>query len=396
MDNLLARRRMLLGTGALVAAGALPAQVRAAAGLLAAPALHRVPISMDRITGVTVCTRPFRGLGPRLEVEKIGQQDIVHNYGHGGSGWSLSWGSGALAAGLALGTGQRDIGVIGCGAIGLTTALQLQRKGASQVTIYAKEMPPDVRSSFATGGWTPDSRICLEQHATPAFKQQWQQMARISWHMFQGLLGLSGDPVEFVDSYSLSDKPPLPNGEQQEPASTTGPKFARLSRELIPEIGPKAVSVDPRSTPFVAPYVRRGTRLTFSIGIYTRLLLEDFRAAGGRIVVDEFRSPADFARLPQRTLVNCTGYGARALLGDDSLVPVRGQLARLMPVPGAHYGLSYHRVSMTSRRDINVLQASGVDGNNNYGFNDAGTEPDMAEVQRTVETLSAAYRPGAV
>lgn len=389
------RRRLLLGASAIVIASTLPGRARAATGLLPAAALHRIPISMDRITGVTVCTRPFRATGPRLEIERIGQQDIVHHYGHGGSGWSLSWGSGAMAAELALATGQRDIGIIGCGALGLTTALQLQRKGASQVTIYTKEMPPDVRSSFATGGWTPDARICLEANATPAFKQQWQRMARISWSMYQGLLGLPGDPVEFVESYSLSDTPPRPVGEPEEPnANSTGPKFARLSRELLPEIGPRPVTVDPAGTPFVAPYVRRGTRMTFSIGIYTRLLLEDFRAGGGRIVIDELRSAADFARLRHTTLVNCTGYGARALLGDDSLVPVRGQLARLMPVPGAHYGLSYRRVSMTSRRDINVLQAQGVDGNSSYGFNDASIEPDMAEVERAVATLAAAYRPG--
>src|SRR6185369_17714388 len=195
MSNLLDRRRVLLGAGAMLAAGALPGCVtlgdRRAASLAR---LQPLRLSMDRITGVTVCSRPFRAAGPRLELERIGQQSVIHHYGHGGSGWSLSWGSGALAAQMALGTGERDIGVIGCGAIGLTTALQLQRKGAG-ATIYARDTPPDVRSSFATGGWTPDSRICLEDHATSAFKQQWQTMARTSWRMYQGLLGLSGDPV---------------------------------------------------------------------------------------------------------------------------------------------------------------------------------------------------------
>jgi hypothetical protein len=32
-----------------------------------------------------------------------------HNYGHGGSGWSVSWGSGAIATANALATGERDI-----------------------------------------------------------------------------------------------------------------------------------------------------------------------------------------------------------------------------------------------------------------------------------------------
>lgn len=38
--------------------------------------------------------RPVRRSGVRLEVERIGGLDatVIHNYGHGGSGWSLSWG----------------------------------------------------------------------------------------------------------------------------------------------------------------------------------------------------------------------------------------------------------------------------------------------------------------
>jgi glycine/D-amino acid oxidase-like deaminating enzyme len=301
---------LLLGAGAALI-GAIPltalARQRSAA-------IRPVPISLDRITGVTVCTRPFRAKGPRIELERISQQDVVHHYGHGGSGWSLSWGSGEMAAALALGTGQREIGVIGCGAIGLTTALQLQRMGATQVTIYARETPPDVRSSWATGGWTPDSRICLESEATPEFRQRWQHMARRSWHLYQGLLGLAGEPVSFVDSYSLSDKPPSASGEPEEATAPDDgrPRFAKLARELVPEINFPAATIDPSTTPFVAPYVRKRPRLTFSIGILSRVLLAEFRSAGGRLVVDEFHSPADFARLPHKTLVNATGYGARA------------------------------------------------------------------------------------
>ncbi len=81
---------------------------------------------------------------------------VVHNYGHGGSGWSLSWGSSAVAVRKAMASGERDIAVIGCGALGLTSALLLQRAGA-RVTIYAKDLPPNVRSSLATGLF--DSRL---------------------------------------------------------------------------------------------------------------------------------------------------------------------------------------------------------------------------------------------
>src|SRR5277367_5219435 len=138
----LGRRRLLAGAGAAVGLAALAG---CGAGGLAAkrsPArgatLHLAPLraGTDRITQITVCTRPFRAQGPRLDAEQLGQKIIVHNYGHGGSGWSLSWGSSGIAMRSAMATGEREIAVIGCGALGLTSALLLQRAGA-RVTIYA-------------------------------------------------------------------------------------------------------------------------------------------------------------------------------------------------------------------------------------------------------------------
>jgi D-amino-acid oxidase len=122
------------------------------------PTLMPIRAQIDRIFRVTVCLRPFRAAGPRLDVERVGDKTVVHNYGHGGSGWSLSWGSSTVAVEKAMAAGERDVAVIGCGALGLTSAILLQRSGA-KVTIYAKERPPEVRSARATGSWTPDSRI---------------------------------------------------------------------------------------------------------------------------------------------------------------------------------------------------------------------------------------------
>src|SRR5271165_706199 len=205
--RLLNRRDLLRGAALLGLTGCAPKVTRVATPL-GLPSSELVPVQaqVDRIFRVTVCLRPFRAAGPRLEVERVGDKTVVHNYGHGGSGWSLSWGSSSVAVEKAMAAGERDIAVIGCGALGLTSALLLQRAGA-RVTIYAKELPPNVRSSLATGVWTPDSRICLEQHATPAFKQLWEQMTRTSFQTYQNFLGLPGTPVEFIDSYFVSDGP---------------------------------------------------------------------------------------------------------------------------------------------------------------------------------------------
>ena len=134
----------------------------------ALPELMPIRADVDRSFRVTVCLRPFRAAGPRLDVERVGDKTVVHNYGHGGSGWSLSWGSSSVAVEKAMAIGERNIAVIGCGALGLTSAILLQRAGA-KVTIYAKERPPEVRSARATGSWTPDSRIALENSVSPEF-----------------------------------------------------------------------------------------------------------------------------------------------------------------------------------------------------------------------------------
>src|SRR6266851_9074202 len=187
----------------------------AAASLPGAPSLPFydavgpiIPIraDVDRIFRITVCLRPFRAAGPRLDVERLGDKLVVHNYGHGGSGWSLSWGSADVAVRRALeaGNGSREVAVIGCGALGLTAAITAQRAGL-RVTIYAKERPPFVRSSRATGSWTPDSRIALTSAASPDFAAQWESMARTSFAMYQSYLGMPGSPIEWTDRYALSD-----------------------------------------------------------------------------------------------------------------------------------------------------------------------------------------------
>ena len=388
------RRRLLAGAGAALLVAAVDGCT--VGGLdqrrtTSAPRLELAPLraAADRITQITVCTRPFRPQGPRLDVERIGQKVIVHNYGHGGSGWSLSWGSSGIAMRSAMATGEREIGVIGCGALGLTSALLLQRAGA-RVTIYAKDLPPNVRSSLATGLWTPDSRICLEDQATPAFKQQWAGMARQSFQTYQTLLGLPGNPVEFIDNYFVSDDPNI-RRRGGGPAADTRPKFAELQRELIADLIPRSEDFGPGSHPFSERYLRRNSLMMFNISAYARLLMGDFLANGGKIEIAEFHAPADFAKLREKVLVNATGYGSRALFGDESIVPVRGQLARMIPQPEVNYGLFYKGVSFVPRRDGLVFQVVGDD--DYYGFNDDTTVPDRAEAELAVNTIARLYTP---
>src|SRR3984885_15097389 len=100
MQASIGRRRLLAGTGAALLLGGLEGCAAFAAKRTAKPpALQLAPVraSTERRTRITVCTRPFRAQGPRLDTEQIGAKLVVHNYGHGGSGWSLSWGSSGVA-----------------------------------------------------------------------------------------------------------------------------------------------------------------------------------------------------------------------------------------------------------------------------------------------------------
>ena len=205
------------------------------------------------------------------------------------------------------------------------------------MTIYAKDLPPNVRSSLATGLWTPDSRICFTMSdATPAFKQLWAGMARRSFQSYQSLLGLPGNPVEFIDDYFVSDGP----GQARRPAGAgdSRPKFAELQRELIPDLLPRSQDFAPGTHPFQERYLKRSSMLMFNIAPYARLLMSDFIAYGGRIEIAEFHAPADLAKLREKVLINAYGlHGSRALFGDESITPVRSQLARMIPQPDIGY-----------------------------------------------------------
>jgi glycine/D-amino acid oxidase-like deaminating enzyme len=349
-------RRNFLGAVAAAGLTGCAYKSRIAAGTPALPSYEVVPRLMpiraevDRIFRVTVCLRPFRAAGPRLDVERVADKTVVHNYGHGGSGWSLSWGSSAIATdkamSKAMSTGQRNIAVIGCGALGLTSAILLQRAGA-KVTIHAKERPPDVRSARATGSWTPDSRIALTNAVAPDFPALWEKMCRASFHTYESYLGMAGNPVEWLDRYTLSDNN---SAEARGPIPETQLSFASY-QDRVADLTPRSIDLPPGTHPFPTRYARRNSTLTFNVAGYSRQLVNDFLVEGGKLNNVEFHSPSELIGVPEKVIVNATGYGARTLWKDESIVPVRGQIAWLIPQQEVNYGLKYGTVNVLARRD---------------------------------------------
>ena len=384
-------RRGLLQTS--LAAAVAGCSTKPDASFEAGPPLAPIRARTDRIFDIAVCLRPFRPAGPRVETERLGDTLVVHNYGHGGSGWSLSWGSSARAVQLAMQASPAEVAVIGCGALGLTSAILAQRAGA-RVTIYAREQLPETTSARATGEWTPDSRIALVNAAAPGFAAVWEEMARTSFKRHRDYLGLPGTPVEWIDQYAASDGPSSASRSQDTSAAsaTPAPAFASYARS-IRDLTPRWSSVPADATPFKASSVARSEIMVFNIADYGHTLINDFFIAGGQFRRAEFRAPAQIAALRQKVVIHCTGYGARALWKDETLVPVRGQIARLIPQPEVRYGLVYRHVLTVPRRDGLVVQSFA--GGERQGYGDTNEAPDRGEAEQAVRTLAELFTKSA-
>jgi hypothetical protein len=392
LGNHLSRRQMLQ---ALSAAGTLGLGACASSSLLGTTEPERLapgdrarflaPLRArpERIFDITVCLRPFRAAGPRLDTERIRDTLVVHNYGHGGSGWSLSWGSSTIAVNKALAASPDRVAVVGCGVLGLTSALIAQAAG-KPVTIYARDLIQQSMSARATGSFTPDSRIALADAISPEFPALWEEMARTSYKTFRSHLGLPGDPVRWIDRYIVADSASPPAH-----VATEGElRFAAFGNR-VGDLFPHAENLRPADTPFRAAIVRRRSLPVFNIPSYSQMMLTQFRIAGGRIEHREFHDPSEFADLPEKVVINCTGYGARALWRDETVVPVRGQIAWLIPQPEFDYALAYGDVNVVPRSDGIVVQS--VAGGDMRGYNQDSLAPDRQEAEAPVAMLASLY-----
>jgi glycine/D-amino acid oxidase-like deaminating enzyme len=324
-------------------------------------------VAPDLIIRSTVGLRPHRPQGFVVRPEKLDDRLLVHNYGHGGAGWSLSWGTGTLAADMVVESGHRRAAVIGCGIVGLACARLLQRRGI-QTTIYTAAVPPDTTSNMAEAAFTPTSGLVDFSQLTPEWRAQFTEAVEIAYRQWQ-LLASPAMGVSWVDNYS-----PTENAEP------------RGGNSLLPESVQGARTVlGPGEHPFGSTYAVQRRDMRFEPSIALDALLRDFILFGGRLEVRRFSSRAELAGLDEPAVVNCTGLGSKDLMGDTELVPLKGQLHVLAPQGGVDYsttgGLKLDMESpggflyMMPRRDGIVLGGTSE--------RDVWTlEPNEAERQR--------------
>ncbi|MEV0640718.1 FAD-dependent oxidoreductase [Streptomyces sp. NPDC050619] len=182
--------------------------------------------------------------------------------------------------------------VVGGGVIGLTTAVVLAERGR-RVRVWTRDPAERTTSAVAGALWWP---YAIEPAA----------LAR-------------GWALRSLDLYEeLAARPEL-----------TG---VRLVEGVMGEADPDGAEAWARAR---VPGLRASTDAEYTgTGMWARLplidmsthlpwLRERFLAAGGSI---ETRTVSDLSEVEAPVVVNCTGLGARALVPDPSVRPVRGQL----------------------------------------------------------------------
>jgi len=337
------------GAALAIAAGALaPGVLSGCAGggearrpSAAGPRADRIPPPLDLlpapdlsdslVIGAVAGLRPYRRGGVRLELDSLPDgRPLVHDYGHGGAGLTLSWGCAEVALDLlrpAL-PPPAEVAVLGAGIVGLTAASVLAEAGY-RPTVYAEEFPPATTSDIAGGQWSP-SLVDIDSSLERRTRFEW--ILRRSYARFAAHGARYG--VMRRDNFATAGHG---GGLSRIPAGLFPPP-ERLERLPLP--GP------------ARPGVRYRT-LLIEPPVYLPRLVADLDGAGIRRVRRRFDALSDLATLPERGVVNALGLGARDLLGDAALVPVRGQLVHLAP-QALPYLLS-HEGYLFPRRDALVL-----------------------------------------
>ncbi|GAA3630511.1 FAD-dependent oxidoreductase [Flavivirga jejuensis] len=297
---------------------------------LPSPNFDFTPNDSKFIAGI----RPYREETYRLEKEQINEKLIIHNYGHGGAGVTLSWGCALevedLLVGLDSYTNKTNIAIMGCGIMGLTVAIRLLHLG-HHVSIYTKKTPPGTTSDVAGGQWNP-STVSFEEKDIERF----HRILRRSFRMFESQIG---------DEYGVSRRTNYVRNNKG--------SFELVPKDIIPE--PKYYS----RLPFEGHDMEGYSYETLLIEPYIflkRLLDEVVRntiTGRSKLIEKTFLNVQDVLDLPEEIVINCSGYGAKAIFNDEKMKPIKGQLALLkaQDLPYLYSGHGY----IFPRRDYMVL-----------------------------------------
>jgi len=186
--------------------------------------------------------------------------------------------------------------VVGCGVIGLTTAICLREAGVNASVVTA-ELPPATTSSVAAAIWYP--------------YKAYPEDRVLSWgsRTFKVFEELSDTPESGV---VMREGVEIWHERVPDPWWASAVPVVRRCDEN--ELPPGYLD----GHAFIAPVVE--------MPIYLAYLMDRFTAAGGTV---RQRTLSSLDDVDARAVVNCVGLGARDLIGDTSMEPIRGQVVRV-------------------------------------------------------------------
>ena len=263
----------------------------------------------DQVARAVCGLRPCRHGGLRLETETINHKRVVHQYGHGGCGVTIAFGTAGIATELVRDEADTNepIAVLGAGVVGLVTASLLAQSGY-QVTIYSDKVGTNTTSVLAGAIWLP---VGIEFGDSP---EELQRKDRILRDSLQALRSLDAERygIELLDVYEPIDS------HTEDGLFGTG---------LIDP--PKPIDAFP--FPSNATPGRMFSTLYIHTPRFLRTLLEDIESLGVSIVHRHFDDQSQLDHLEERVLVNCLAMGSKTLFNDPNVYAARGVLVHLKP-----------------------------------------------------------------
>lgn len=314
----LTRRTLIAGgvaaAGALVLAACapvgtpiLPSSTARAVRKLTPPRLDTAYLGEE-----VLCYRPMRRGAPNMSVETVGSQIIAHNYGHGGSGWTLAPGAAKYVVDLVEDTEQGNIvskgepiTVVGAGVIGLFTAYELVQRGYSNVTVKAEGFE-NLTSHNAAGLLAPVSMDNAPE--------------------FQAIIDQIGiDAYRFYAAVAKGEQPDFAAGAKIVPSYFE----TREESGLEPYVGAVMEPAKDVDVDFGNGTTRNMVVYDDGIFIDTAVMMEELRAHLDSRVTFVEEKVTSFADLPTQLVFDCAGLGSGALNDDAEMVSVQGHLIML-------------------------------------------------------------------